>query len=227
MSSARPILLAAGGTGGHLFPAAALANALAKRGAEVELATDSRALKFGADFPARAIHAFPAATTTEAGALAKARASLTLSAGLAAAAVKLSRIRPRAVVGFGGYPTVPPLLAAWLLRIPTVLHEQNAVMGRANHFLSPRVNLVACGFPGLKGVDQAKTRVTGNPVRPSVIAAAAIRYPEYCRTAPEPSRDRRLAGRPRHGGCRSGGARADEPGRAAMDPPHPAGARRG
>lgn len=178
MSSARSILLAAGGTGGHLFPAAALANALAKRGAEVELATDSRALKFGGDFPARAIHAFPSATTTEAGALAKARASLTLGAGLAAAAVKLSRIKPRVVVGFGGYPTVPPLLAAWLLRIPTVLHEQNAVMGRANRFLSPRINAIACGFPGLKGVDPAKTHVTGNPVRPSVIAAAAIPYPE-------------------------------------------------
>jgi len=179
MSSARPILLAAGGTGGHLFPAAALANALVERGAEVELATDSRALKFGADFPARAVHAFPAATTTEAGALAKARASVTLGAGLAAAAVKLSRIRPRAVVGFGGYPTVPPLLAAWLLRIPTVLHEQNAVMGRANRFLSPRVSVVACGFPGLRGVDPSKTRLTGNPVRPSVISAAAIPYPEH------------------------------------------------
>jgi len=178
MSPARPILLAAGGTGGHLFPAAALAAALARRGAEVELATDARALKFGGDFPARAIHAFPSATTTEAGALAKARAALILGAGLAAAAVKLNRIRPRAVVGFGGYPTVPPLLAASLLRIPTVLHEQNAVMGRANRFLSPRVSAVACGFPGLKGVDQAKARVTGNPVRPSVIAAAAIPYPE-------------------------------------------------
>ncbi len=179
MSSARSILLVAGGTGGHLFPAAALASALAKRGAEVELATDSRALKFGSDFPARAIHAFPSATTTEVGALAKARASLILGTGLAAAAVKLSRIRPRAVVGFGGYPTVPPLLAAWLLRIPTILHEQNAVMGRANRFLSPRVNLIACGFPGLKGVDQTKIRVTGNPVRPAVIAAAAIPYPEH------------------------------------------------
>jgi UDP-N-acetylglucosamine--N-acetylmuramyl-(pentapeptide) pyrophosphoryl-undecaprenol N-acetylglucosamine transferase len=179
MSPARPILLAAGGTGGHLFPAAALAAALAKRGAEVELATDGRALKFGQDFPARAIHAFPAATPTGAGALSKARASLTLGAGLAAAALKLRRIRPRAVVGFGGYPTVPPLMAAWLLRIPAILHEQNAVMGRANRFLSPRVDLVACGFPQLKGVDQAKIRVTGNPVRPSVIAAAALPYPEH------------------------------------------------
>jgi len=178
MSSARPVLLAAGGTGGHLFPASALAAALIERGAEVELATDTRALKFGGDFPARAIHTFPAATVTDAGALAKARAALTLSVGLAAATLKLSRIRPRAVVGFGGYPTVPPLLAAWLLGIPTVLHEQNAVMGRANRFLSSRVNLIAAGFPDLEGVDQAKTRVTGNPVRPSVIAAAAIPYPE-------------------------------------------------
>ena len=178
MNSARPILLAAGGTGGHLFPAAALAAALAKRGAEVELATDSRALKFGGDFPARAIHAFPSATTTEAGAPAKARASVILGLGLAAAALKLARIRPRAVVGFGGYPTVPPLLAASLLRIPSVLHEQNAVMGRANRFLTPRVSFVACGFPGLKGVDPEKARVTGNPVRPSVIEAAAIPYPE-------------------------------------------------
>jgi UDP-N-acetylglucosamine--N-acetylmuramyl-(pentapeptide) pyrophosphoryl-undecaprenol N-acetylglucosamine transferase len=179
MSSARSIVLAAGGTGGHLFPATALAAALAKRGAEIELATDSRALKFGQDFPARAIHVFPAATVTDAGALAKARASLTLGAGVAAALVTLRRVRPRAVVGFGGYPTVPPLLAAWLLRIPTILHEQNAVMGRANRFLSPRVGLVACGFPGLKGVDQARTRVTGNPVRLSVLAAAAIPYPGH------------------------------------------------
>jgi len=180
MSVARPILLAAGGTGGHLFPASALAAALAKRGVEVELATDSRALKYRGDFPARAIHAYPAATTTGAGALAKARATLTLSAGFAAALVKIGRIRPRAVIGFGGYPTVPPLLAASLMRIPTVLHEQNAVMGRANRFLSPRVNLIACGFPGLKGADraiEAKIRVTGNPVRPSVIAAAQIPYP--------------------------------------------------
>jgi len=180
MSAARPILLAAGGTGGHLFPASALAAALAKRGADVELATDGRALKYGGDFPARAIHVFPAATTTDAGAVAKARAGLTLAAGLAAALVKLRAIRPRAVIGFGGYPTVPPLLAASLMRLPTVLHEQNAVMGRANRFLSSRVDLIACGFPGLKVADraiEAKIRVTGNPVRPSVLAAAALPYP--------------------------------------------------
>ena len=181
MSAARCILLAAGGTGGHFFPASALASALVKRGAEVELATDGRTKKFGGEFPARAIHAFPAATTTDAGAFNKARATLTLGVGVATALVKLSRIRPRAVVGFGGYPTVPPLVAASLLRIPSVLHEQNAVMGRANRFLSPRVTLIACGFPDLAGVDaaiKAKSRATGNPLRPSVIAAAATPYPD-------------------------------------------------
>ncbi len=182
MSRERCILLAAGGTGGHLFPAAALAAALARRGAEVELATDDRAMKFGEDFPARAIHAFPSATTTAAGSFTKARAALTLSFGVAAALVKLARIGPRAVVGFGGYPTVPPLVAASLLRIPSALHEQNAVMGRANRFLSSRVSLIACGFPDLKDDDaatRAKTRYTGNPVRPAVIAAASTPYPSF------------------------------------------------
>ena len=182
MSAEGCILVAAGGTGGHLFPAAALAASLGRRGAEVELATDERALKYGADFPARAVHAFPSATTTGAGALNKARAALTLAAGVAAALIRLRRIRPRAVVGFGGYPTVPPLLAASLLGIPTLLHEQNAVMGRANRFLSSRVKLVACGFPELEGVDaatKAKTRFTGNPVRPAVLAAAETPYPDF------------------------------------------------
>ncbi len=182
MNAKRRILLAAGGTGGHLFPAAALAAALGKRGAEVELATDGRALKFGADFPARAVHAFPAATTTGAGALNKARAAVTLGAGVAVALVRLKRIRPQAVVGFGGYPTVPPVFAASLLGIPTILHEQNAVMGRANRFLSSRVSLVACGFPELKEADaatKAKARFTGNPVRPAVLAAAETPYPDF------------------------------------------------
>ncbi len=179
MSSERCILLAAGGTGGHLFPAAALAAALQARGVPVELATDDRAMKYGQDFPARAVHVLPSATTTGAGALTKALATVTLGAGVAAALVKLGRIRPRAVVGFGGYPTVPPLVAAWLLGIPGVLHEQNAVLGRANRFLSPRVRLIACGFPELEGVGAAargKVRYTGNPVRPAVIAAARTPY---------------------------------------------------
>ena len=182
MSGTRCILVAAGGTGGHLFPAAALAAALGRRGAPVELATDDRALKYGGDFPARAIHAIPSATTTGAGALSKARAALVLGGGLASALLLLGRLRPRAVVGFGGYPTVPPLTAAWLLRVPSVLHEQNAVLGRANRFLAPRVTLIATGFAELNGLDRAaraKSQYTGNPVRPGVIAAAAAPYPDF------------------------------------------------
>jgi UDP-N-acetylglucosamine--N-acetylmuramyl-(pentapeptide) pyrophosphoryl-undecaprenol N-acetylglucosamine transferase len=182
LSAPRCILVAAGGTGGHLFPASALAAALGRRGAPVELATDDRALKYGGDFPARAIHAIASATPTGAGALSKARAALVLAGGLVSALRLIGRLRPAAVVGFGGYPTVPPLTAAWLLRAPSVLHEQNAVMGRANRFLAPRVSLIAAGFPELKGVDAAlaaKAQYTGNPVRPAVIAAAETPYPDF------------------------------------------------
>ncbi|MGO8797504.1 MAG: UDP-N-acetylglucosamine--N-acetylmuramyl-(pentapeptide) pyrophosphoryl-undecaprenol N-acetylglucosamine transferase [Roseiarcus sp.] len=182
MSEPRCILIAAGGTGGHLFPAQALAAALAGRGLPVELATDERALRYGGDFPARAIHNIPSATPTGAGLASKAGAALTLGRGVALSLLRISRIAPLAVIGFGGYPTVPPLLAAALLRLPTLLHEQNAVMGRANRFLAPRVGIIATGFPALKGVAgaiAAKTRYTGNPVRPAVIAAAAVPYPDF------------------------------------------------
>ena len=178
----RPILLAAGGTGGHLFPAASLAAALRRRGAAVTLVTDARALKYGGDLPVDAVHSIPAATTTGAGALNKARATLVLGLGLVAASALVLRLKPRAVVGFGGYPTVPPLIAAALLGAPSVLHEQNAVFGRANRFLAPRVSRIATGFPELKGLAPAlaaKARYTGNPVRPAVIEAAAAPYPAF------------------------------------------------
>lgn len=182
MSESRCILIAAGGTGGHLFPAQALAVALARRGVPVELATDERALKYGGDFPARAIHAIPSATPTSPGFASKAGAALVLTRGVALAWLRIRKIAPLAVIGFGGYPTVPPLLAAALLKLPTLLHEQNAVMGRANRFLAARVGIVATGFPTLKGAPdalRAKLRYTGNPVRPAVIEAAAIPYPDF------------------------------------------------
>ena len=182
MSQKRCILIAAGGTGGHLFPALSLAAVLQARGVPVELASDDRALKYGGAFPARAIHAFPSATPTGAGALSKGLAALTLARGVAAALWRIRTINPLAVVGFGGYPTVPPLIAASMLRLPTVLHEQNAVMGRANRFLGARVRCIATGFPDLNGVDAAmagKLRYTGNPVRPAVIEAAATPYPDF------------------------------------------------
>ena len=176
------VLLAAGGTGGHLFPAAALASALRARGMEIDLATDERALKYGGDFPARAIHAIPSGTTTRPGLVAKGQAALRLALGVGVALRLIRRLRPAVVVGFGGYPTVPPLIAASLLGVPTILHEQNAVLGRANRFLSGRVTIIATGFPNLGGVApglQSKLRHTGNPVRPAVRAAAEAPYPDF------------------------------------------------
>ena len=116
------VLLAAGGTGGHLFPAAALASALKARGIEVDLATDDRALKYGGDFPAGAIYPIPSATPTRTGLVAKAQAAAMLGVGALSALRLLMRLKPAAVVGFGGYPTVPPLVAASLLGVPSILH---------------------------------------------------------------------------------------------------------
>ncbi len=174
-----PVLVAAGGTGGHLFPAEALAKELSARGISVELVTDPRGKQYGSDFPARAVHQIPSATPSGGSLLARAKAVLTLLAGTVAALWLIGRKRPAAVVGFGGYPSVPPVFAATLLRVPTILHEQNAVMGRANRFLAARVDAVAHGFPTLKGLGggiKAQTYHTGNPVRPSVLAAAAVPY---------------------------------------------------
>jgi UDP-N-acetylglucosamine--N-acetylmuramyl-(pentapeptide) pyrophosphoryl-undecaprenol N-acetylglucosamine transferase len=173
------VLLSAGGTGGHLFPAEALARALMARGVAVELATDSRAANYAAHFPSRALHALLAATPSGGGLLAKAHAMLTTGRGILAARRLMRRHRPRVVVGFGGYPSVPAVFAATMLGVPTVIHEQNAVIGRANRALAPRVNAIATGFASVAGIAEAQAKkVThvGNPVRPDVLAAAAVPF---------------------------------------------------
>ncbi len=174
-------LLAAGGTGGHLFPAQALAGELGRRGWTIDLATDERADRYGQDFPARAMHILPAATITGRSPIALARTALTLTRGTVQAFRLIRRLRPAVVVGFGGYPTLPPLVAATLLRVPTVLHEANAVMGRANRFLARRVTAIATSFPEVRYLEaQAdKTTMTGNPVRAPVLQAAGSAYPDF------------------------------------------------
>ena len=178
------VLLAAGGTGGHLFPAEALAQALRQRGVVVDLATDERATRYGRDFPAREIHVIPSATIRGRDPVSLAKTVMTLGVGAIKALRLLRRIRPVAVVGFGGYPTLPPLLAATLRRIPTVIHDANAVMGRANKMLSARVNAIATSFPNmtLAPALAAKATFTGNPIRPMVLAAAAKSYPDVAGT---------------------------------------------
>lgn len=171
------IVLAAGGTGGHLFPAEALGHALKARGYAVHLVTDSRAERFAGKFPADDIHVVPSATIGSKNPIAVAKALYKLWRGIRTARALFTRLKPKAVVGFGGYPTVPPLLAASGMNIPTMIHEQNAVMGRANKMLANKVKAIAGGFlPEGSGRYAAKTVVTGNPVRPGVIAAAETPY---------------------------------------------------
>ncbi len=174
MSAAAPlkpkIMLAAGGTGGHLFPAESLARELQNRGCAVELVSDDRVAEFADSFPAEKIHQITSGTVTGGGAARKVVGVLKLARGVWQCRGLVNRIQPMAAVGFGGYPTVPPILAAAMLGIPCVLHEQNAVMGRANKFLSGRVGRIATGFDIGKG-DPRFVHV-GNPVRAAVIDAA-------------------------------------------------------
>lgn len=172
-------MLAAGGTGGHLFPAFALAEELKRRAVAVDLITDMRGDRYGTGFPARGIYQVPSATLASRSPSAIAATAFTLARGTRAAAQILKKVRPSAVIGFGGYPTFPPLLAARLRGIPTAIHEQNAVLGRANKLLVNRVTAIATSFDRTKFLDgklASKAVLTGNPVRLAVIEAAARDY---------------------------------------------------
>lgn len=171
------ILLAAGGTGGHLFPAEALAHELIERGWSVHLATDDRAERFAGHFPAAAIHPIQSATMGSKNPIAVLGAFWKIWRGVRQASAIIGRIKPDAVVGFGGYPTLPPLYAATRRKVPTLIHEQNAVMGRANRALAGRVDAIAGGFlPQDTSAIGEKTVTTGNPVRPAVLEAAKTPY---------------------------------------------------
>jgi UDP-N-acetylglucosamine--N-acetylmuramyl-(pentapeptide) pyrophosphoryl-undecaprenol N-acetylglucosamine transferase len=175
-----PVLVAAGGTGGHLFPAEALAAELARHGVAAHLVTDRRAERYGKAFPEQAIHVVESATFASRSPIALAKTTAALGRGYFQARALLARLKPLAVVGFGGYPTVPPLLAAAWSAVPSVIHDANAVIGRANRFLAPRVSAIATSFPDVfrdRPDLAAKATLTGNPVRPVVVAAAATPYP--------------------------------------------------
>jgi UDP-N-acetylglucosamine--N-acetylmuramyl-(pentapeptide) pyrophosphoryl-undecaprenol N-acetylglucosamine transferase len=175
----KSVMLAAGGTGGHLFPAFALAQELGRRGIAVDLVTDTRGDRYGTGFPARAIHTVPSATLAGRSVMAAARTALALLSGVRAAYKLLGAVRPGAVIGFGGYPTFPPLVAAKLRRIPTAIHEANAVLGRANRMLAPRVSRIATSFEQTALLSEklaSRVRFTGNPVRDAVIDWSARPY---------------------------------------------------
>jgi len=179
-ASGAPVLVAAGGTGGHLFPAEALAAALNRRSVAVHLVTDRRAERYGAAFSEQTIHVVSSATFGSRDPFALVRTAAMLGLGYFQARALLARLKPAAVVGFGGYPTVPPVLAAARSGVPSLIHDANAVIGRANRFLAPRVAAIATSFSDVfrdRPELAAKATLTGNPVRPAVVEAAATPYP--------------------------------------------------
>jgi UDP-N-acetylglucosamine--N-acetylmuramyl-(pentapeptide) pyrophosphoryl-undecaprenol N-acetylglucosamine transferase len=169
----RTVLLVAGGTGGHLFPALALGEVLGRRAWRVHYATDSRVGRFIEGVPKDRTHTVRSATPTGGTPAAIAGSLVSLAGGLRDARRLLKALKPEAVVGFGGYPTVPPVMAARLKGLPAIVHEQNAVLGRANRLL---VRLGAHLATGFRSVEGRNATHVGNPVRAVIRAAAAHSY---------------------------------------------------
>ena len=171
------VLVAAGGTGGHVFPAEALARELLGRGLRVALMTDQRGGKFSEELPIPVYRT--RASSLGKGLLGKARSIIEMGIGVMQARRYLRKLHPAAVVGFGGYPSVPTLYAAAQMNIPILLHEQNAVLGRANRLMMTKARIVATSFPhvaGLKAATGARLVQTGNPVRPAFIGLRGTPY---------------------------------------------------
>ncbi len=178
------IILAAGGTGGHIFPAEALAEVLVARAERVVFVTDKRFKSYNSasyqgvigQLPMHYIHA----ATLRGGIVSKLRSVIGIGIGVFQAMRILRLEKPRVVVGFGGYPSFPTMLAATLLGIPTVIHEQNSVLGKANRFLATRVKVIATTYqPTQRMPEKTKAQVvwTGNPIRAAVKALSAVEYP--------------------------------------------------
>ncbi|MEP2830493.1 undecaprenyldiphospho-muramoylpentapeptide beta-N-acetylglucosaminyltransferase [Parvibaculum sp.] len=174
-----PIVIAAGGTGGHLFPGQALAQELRRRGRKIVLMTDERVQRFDRLFPEADFYAIPSATPSGKGLAGLVKAAPAILAGVARSFAILQRVKPAALIGFGGYPTLPPVAAAILRGVPACVHEQNAVLGRVNRLVAPHVEAIASTFDKpkfLKARDAGKLVLTGNPVRDAVIAQAGAPY---------------------------------------------------
>lgn len=173
------IVLSAGGTGGHMFPAAALARDLLSRGYRVAVITDARGAKYEDAFGGAPFYVIQAGTLS-AGLVSKIRGVMKLSMGLIQAARLIKKLRPAVVVGFGGHPSVPTVYAAQRRHIPTVIHEQNAIVGRANAFLAPKAARIALSLPRVEGLsdsERVRAVVTGNPVRDEIAALCTKPYP--------------------------------------------------
>ncbi|CUH76090.1 UDP-N-acetylglucosamine--N-acetylmuramyl-(pentapeptide) pyrophosphoryl-undecaprenol N-acetylglucosamine transferase [Tropicibacter naphthalenivorans] len=174
----KPLLvMAAGGTGGHMFPAQALAELMLSRGWRVKLSTDPRGARYTGAFPEGVeIEVVSSGTFARGGIVGKLAAPFKIIGGVFSMAWRMLRDRPDVVVGFGGYPSIPALGAAWMLRKPRMIHEQNGVLGKVNRIFASRVDQIACGtWPtdlpeGVEGIH------VGNPVRQAVRDRAGAGY---------------------------------------------------
>lgn len=171
------IILAAGGTGGHVFPAEALAQELLAQGARLALITDRRGSAFGGTLGLIETHQIYAAAVRGGGAAGAIEGAFMLGIGVIQSVILLRRLKPSVVVGFGGYAAAPPVIAAGLLGIRTVIHEQNAILGRANRLLAGRVDRLCTSFELAKPAPGgARVVRTGMPVRPAVAAVRGTPY---------------------------------------------------
>src|SRR5690349_21531989 len=172
------VVIAAGGTGGHLFPAAAFAEEMFRRGWRVLLMTDARGRRYAEGFPAERIEDVPAASLT-ANPIKAIPALLKISRGVSAANKRFKEIEPALVAGFGGYPSFPALMAARGQKIPILIHEQNSVLGRVNRAMATSAAAVACGFERLDRLPAkaaSRKHVVGNPVRSPILAVRERPY---------------------------------------------------
>ena len=171
------LLIAAGGTGGHMFPAQALAETALQKGWRVKLSTDARGARYTGAFPAATtIETQASATFARGNILAKLLVPFLIVVGVFSALSAMRRERPAVVVGFGGYPSIPALAAAWLLGLPRMLHEQNGVLGRVNQIFATRVDRVACGMWPTDLPEGVAGEHVGNPVRAAILEREGAPY---------------------------------------------------
>lgn len=173
------VILAAGGTGGHMFPASAIARNMQNEGYNVHLLTDKRGMAYVTRLTAMDVHEIPAATVYTGGLISFPLKLMTLVFTFCVSLVLILRLQPKVIIGFGGYPSFGPVMAGLLLRRQVLVHEQNAVLGRVNRLAAGLGASVATSYTNTVNVPlraAERLRKTGNPLRPAVLKAAEGSY---------------------------------------------------